>query len=68
VADLEGTSAADIAVLSVVTLPRGAGELPTANLQGPLAINLRARLAKQVICEDRDYGVRHPVDLLKAVA
>jgi flagellar assembly factor FliW len=60
--ELGAPSAADMAVLVIVTLPTEHGR-PTANLQGPIAVNLRARTAKQVICADADYGVRCEFDL-----
>jgi flagellar assembly factor FliW len=60
--ELDADDAAHLAVLAIVTLP-SPGERPTANLQGPLAINLRTRRAKQIVCSDADYGVRREFDL-----
>src|SRR5205085_11736664 len=56
---------ADIGLLSVVTLPSGAQHQPTANLQGPIAINFATRSAKQVVMSETDFGVRVPIDLKK---
>ncbi|HVX41833.1 MAG TPA: flagellar assembly protein FliW [Gemmatimonadaceae bacterium] len=53
----------DVALLAIVTLPATAGERPTANLQGPIAINFATRCAKQVVLSETDYGVRCPIDL-----
>jgi len=50
--------AADVALLAIVTLPRSPGDRPTANLQGPLAVNFATRLAKQVITADTAHGTR----------
>ena len=50
--------ASDIAMLCIVTLPRTRDERPTANLQGPLAINVRNGLGRQVATEQEQYGVR----------
>lgn len=58
---------ADIALLAFVTLPGQNGELPTVNLQGPLAINFRTRRAKQIVFAEAEYGVRVPVDLSNVV-
>lgn len=55
--------AGDVAVLAIVTLPASRGEKPTANLQGPLALNLKAQLGKQLALEDPTYGVRCEFEL-----
>ncbi|HEX3867158.1 MAG TPA: flagellar assembly protein FliW, partial [Gemmatimonadaceae bacterium] len=62
---LGASDSADVAVFAIVTLPPPSidGARPTANLQGPVAINLRVRLGMQVICTDSDRGVRCPLDL-----
>lgn len=62
-AELQVEEAADVVILTIVTLPRSQEELPTTNLQGPLALNLRTRRGKQLAVSDRDLGVRRPVDL-----
>ena len=61
--ELEAREPADIAVLAIVTLPRSRDEQPTANLQGPLAMNLRAGVGKQIVFPDSDFGVRCPITL-----
>jgi flagellar assembly factor FliW len=55
---LGAVDASDVALLAIVTLPRAAGERPTANLQAPVAVNFTTRLAKQVITGDAVHGVR----------
>ena len=62
-ADLGAYRPADIGLLSVVTLPSVPGDQPTANLQGPIAINFATRNAKQLVLSETDFGVRVPVDL-----
>jgi flagellar assembly factor FliW len=65
-ADLDRTGAsgpADMALLAIVTLPASAAGRPTANLQGPIVLNLRTRRGKQLVCADTDQGVRCPFDL-----
>ena len=59
-ADLGAYRPADIALLSVVTLPAVPTDQPTANLQGPIAINFATRAAKQLVMSETDFGVRCP--------
>lgn len=61
--DLRVTSPADVVVLSIVTLPRSRDGRPTANLQGPLAINVAARRGKQLALGESEFGIRCPIDL-----
>lgn len=50
----------DVVTYSIVVIPEDIREM-TANLSGPIIINLRERLAKQVILEDDRYGTKHLV-------
>jgi flagellar assembly factor FliW len=52
---------ADIACLALLTLTPG--QPPTANLLSPVAINLRNRMAVQLIQMDSPYSHRHPLEL-----
>lgn len=61
--DLRATQDGDVAVLCIVTLPRSTADTPTANLQGPIALNPRARVGRQIVIADSPWGVRHPVEL-----
>jgi flagellar assembly factor FliW len=62
--ELGATGPSDLAMLSIVTLPSpGSGDRPTANLQGPVAINFRSRRGKQIVGADAEHGVRRPFDL-----
>lgn len=45
---------------AIVVVPRDLRAM-TANLKAPLVINLRRRLAVQVILSDERYSLRHPV-------
>ncbi len=62
IGDLMPEDASEIAVLAILTLPNGLGETATANLQGPLALNHKRRVGKQLALESQ-YGIRFPVDL-----
>jgi flagellar assembly factor FliW len=66
--ELGGGDPSEVAVLSIVTLPRQSSGQATANLQAPIVINVRTRTAKQIVCSEGDYGVRCPVDIHRAVA
>lgn len=61
--ELQVTPGTDVAILCIVTLPRQRDELATANLQGPLALNLAARLGKQIVIPESRWGVRESIDL-----
>lgn len=56
-------SQSDIAILAIVTLPSSDDAPATANLQGPLAINVSDGVARQVILRDAGLGVRRPLRL-----
>lgn len=56
-------SQSDVAVLTIVTLPVSEDAPATANLQGPLALNLSDGIGRQVILRDRNLGVRRPLRL-----
>lgn len=50
----------EVLVLSIVTVRPDVRET-TANLQGPLAINMRTSIGKQIMCEGRTYPVRYRI-------
>ena len=60
--ELMPEDASEIAVLAILTLPSKPGEMATANLQGPLALNQKKRVGKQLALES-PYGIRFPVEL-----
>jgi flagellar assembly factor FliW len=53
----------EVVALTIVTLPRSAGDACTANLQGPLVFRFPERTARQVVLVDSAYHTKHPVDL-----
>jgi flagellar assembly factor FliW len=56
-----GTSEpSEIIVLAVVTLGSRDGAPPTANLQGPVVLNMRERTGLQIVLSVEGYGVREP--------
>jgi flagellar assembly factor FliW len=64
-AELQVSEPADAAILAITTLPRSRDEQPTANLQGPLVLNLRGGTGKQLAVENPRFGVRCPFDLTR---
>jgi len=50
----------EIVVLAVVTVGSRDGSPPTANLQGPVVLNMRAREGFQIVLSVEGYGVREP--------
>ncbi len=50
----------DLLLMSIVTVTRDVRNI-TMNLQGPVAINIKTRLGKQVICSDKEYPVRFKI-------
>ncbi len=50
----------DVLVFAIVTIPEDYAEI-TANLQGPLIINRKARIGKQSISLDQRWETKHPI-------
>ena len=46
------------AVFSILTIPSDV-TLMTANLKAPIVINLRERIAKQVVLQENEYSIKH---------
>jgi len=59
--DVLADDPSDIAVLAIVTLPPEPDGVCTANLQAPLAINLRTGRARQIVLAHTDFGTRCPL-------
>lgn len=51
----------DRCIVVIVTIPHEKPEMMTANLQGPLIVNLKTREAKQVVLLGERYPLRYPV-------
>jgi flagellar assembly factor FliW len=60
---LHAKDAAEIAVFAIVTLPDPGDETCTANLQGPVVVNVAARRGIQVVFGEGPFGVRAPIPL-----
>jgi flagellar assembly factor FliW len=51
-------AAGDVVVLAIVTLPARPGAPYVANLQGPVALDLRTRRGRQVVIAESSFGTR----------
>ncbi len=62
-AELEALSLADESarprLYTILTVPQGDPVGITANLMAPVVVNTRARLAKQIVLNTDQYGLRH---------
>jgi len=67
-ADLGPFDRSELLVLTVVALGPSDGEPPTTNLRGPIAFNLRTRLAKQLVLSDPNVDLSAPFDPLPAIS
>ena len=60
---LNATDVLQLAVLAIVTFPATRDEPATANLQGPIVINVADRRGAQIIVNEGRWTVRHPFHL-----
>ena len=56
-----GENSHHVILFALVTIPPGKAENATVNLLGPLAINTRSRIGRQVILANSGYNHRHPL-------
>jgi flagellar assembly factor FliW len=59
--EVEASSAGELALLVVITIPPDEPWEATANMRAPLVVNINKRLAKQVIVQNEEYAVAHPL-------
>ena len=57
---LECTKPGDLAVFLVVVIPDNPEDM-TANLRGPLVINVENKVARQVVLTDERYSPHHSI-------
>lgn len=58
---LDAHDPSQIAVFAIVTLPSPDAPEPTANLRGPLVINVNARVGAQIVASEGTWSVRQPL-------
>lgn len=51
----------EIGVYVIVTIPPGRPQDMTANLLGPLVVNTKSRLARQLVLDEKAYSYQHPI-------
>lgn len=59
-AEIQGKSGEALSIAVILTIPSDDPGRITANLRGPLLMNPRTRLCKQLVLSD-DYPTRHPL-------
>ncbi|MBI4796879.1 MAG: flagellar assembly protein FliW [Deltaproteobacteria bacterium] len=59
--ELDVQNLRDLKLLVILTIPPGRPQDMTANLMGPLLINLANRRGKQLVLESSPYSHKHPV-------
>jgi len=59
--ELSQIGLSDPSVAQVFTIVNKVDNILTGNLQGPLAVNVETRQAKQLVLSDRRYSTRHPL-------
>ena len=59
--ELKVEHAEDLKVLLILTIPPGKPQEMTANLMGPVVINLKTRQGRQLILEEASYSHKHRV-------
>jgi flagellar assembly factor FliW len=57
--ELEAASPEDLKILVILTIPPGRPQDMTANLMGPVAINLKNRRGRQLVMEDPRFSHKH---------
>ncbi len=60
---IRAKEAAEVAVFAIVTLPAPGQDTCTANLQGPVVMNLVSRRGIQVVFGEGPFGVRAPIPM-----
>lgn len=58
--ELRLNSIKDASVFTILTIPSNLAEM-TANLKAPLVINIREKTAKQVVLQENDQPIKHPM-------
>ena len=58
--ELKLNSINDASVFTILTIPSALSEM-TANLKAPLVINTKEKIAKQVVLQENDQPIKHPM-------
>lgn len=58
--ELKLSNISEASVYTILTIPSALQEM-TANLKAPLVINVREKIAKQVVLQENDQPIKHPM-------
>lgn len=58
--ELKLASIKDASVFTILTIPSPMTEM-TANLKAPIVINIKEKIAKQVVLQENDQPIKHPM-------
>jgi flagellar assembly factor FliW len=58
--DLNLASINDSAVFTILTIPAELSQM-TANIKAPLVLNLKEQIGKQVVLQENEYNIKHPM-------
>lgn len=47
-------------IFTIVTIPADPTQM-TANMKAPIVVNVNARVAKQVVTQENDHSIKHPI-------
>ena len=61
---LEVQSPDDVLLLAIVTLPASPLDVPTANMRGPVVLNVRTAQGCQTVTSNDRHGMHVPIDVL----
>ena len=61
VSDLNLKEESDILMYVIVTMDQLEFSKSTANLLGPIIVNIRTRQARQILLDDMRYSTKHPI-------
>jgi flagellar assembly factor FliW len=62
---IDAADASKVVLFAIVTLPASKQEQATANLQGPIVINVEARRGAQLVLSDSRWSIRQPFAMEK---
>ncbi len=58
--ELKLSSIKDASVYTILSIPASLAEM-TANLKAPIVINIKDKIAKQVVLQENDQPIKHPM-------
>ncbi|MBN1499831.1 MAG: flagellar assembly protein FliW [Spirochaetes bacterium] len=59
--NVKAESVSELQVFAIVTIPQGDPKKMTANLQGPIIVNIKMKLGIQAISQSEKYTTKHSI-------